>query len=97
MREFVTLLGREAEPAHRLSIVRRHTLAEGVHESESELCIDVALLGGEVKPPCGLGVVFGDTDYAYALDVHVTESRLRDSVALFCVHSEHLDRIAGEM
>ena len=59
--------------------------------------IRITLLGSELQPPCGLGVGFGDSDDAHALDVHFPESELRDSVAPLRVHSEHLDRSAGEM
>ena len=101
MRGFITLLGRKAEPPHRLRVVLRHTLAAGVHESEPHLRAGVALLSSQVQPPCGLGVVFGDTeDDAEAsgvFDVHLPESELRDNVALLRVHSEHLDRSAVEM
>ena len=104
----MTLLGRKVEPPHRLSVVLGHTLAQAVHVPELNLRIGVALLGGAVKPPCSLGGVFGDPkdgskddvealEALGALDVQLPENELRVRVALFCVHSEHLGRVAVEM
>ena len=53
----VSLLGGQAEPPDRFSVVRRHAFAGAVPDSEVVLRVGVSLLGGQAVPPDGFSVV----------------------------------------